>query len=434
MHPILVRIPLPGWKFLGDFTSIPIHSYGVMLGLSLVVGWYLTLGLAQKDGLPKETMANCYVFTALSAVIMSRVLYYVTNPSEFQSIWEIFALWRGGLVAYGGFLGGFVGSVIYLRREKVPLWPWADVAAPSLASGLLLTRIGCYLFGCDFGKPLPSASPEWLKKLGTFPHWTEGTLPRGSGSPAWMQHVQQHLIDFDTAASLPVHPTQIYESLVGGLLLVLLFAVRRHLKFRGQVFLTFTFAYGVLRFLLEMIRDDFERGEFGPHLAEHVMISGGLFVFALAYIVFMAPSVSDPTMRKMTQVIAIIPAVVAFLILRPASFADQTLVQFSTSQWVALLTAVPAAMAYGVYFKAAEAHPESALAIDLDEFYRSHPEVAAAEKGEGDDAPAPATTSVAPKKGATREDPSAASGDAAEGPPPDPTAGGAPRSADNRQE
>lgn len=376
MHPILVRIPLPGWKFLGDFTSIPIHSYGVMLGLSLVVGWYLTLGLAEKDGLPKETMANCYVFTALSAVIMSRVLYYVTNPGEFKSFWELFALWRGGLVAYGGFLGGFVGSAIFLRREKVPLWPWGDVAAPSLASGLLFTRLGCYLFGCDFGKPLPSGSPEWLKKMGTFPHWSEGTLPRGSGSPAWVQHVQQHLLDFDSSGSLPVHPTQIYESLVGGLLLLLLFAVRRNLKFRGQVFLTFTFAYGVLRFLLEMIRDDSERGEFGPHMAEHIMIAGGLLVFALAYIFFMAPSVSDPTMRKMTQVIALVPPLVAFLLLRPASFADQTLLQFSTSQWVALLTAVPAAMAYGVYFKAAQAHPESALALNLDEFYRAHPEAA----------------------------------------------------------
>ncbi len=434
MHPILVRIPLPGWKFLGDFTSIPIHSYGVMLGLSLVVGWYLTLGLAEKDGLPKETMANCYVFTALSAVIMSRVLYYVTNPGEFQSIWEIFALWRGGLVAYGGFLGGFVGSVIYHRREKVPLWPWADVAAPSLASGLLLTRIGCYLFGCDFGKPLPSASPDWLKKLGTFPHWTEGTLPRGSGSPAWMQHVQQQLIDFDTAGSLPVHPTQIYESLVGGLLLVLLFAVRRNLKFRGQVFLTFTFAYGVLRFLLEMIRDDFERGEFGPHLAEHVMISGGLLVFALAYIIFMAPSVGDPTMRKMTQVIALVPAVVAFLILRPASFADQTLVQFSTSQWVALLTAVPAAMAYGVYFKAAEAHPESALAVNLDEFYREHPEVAAAEKGGDEDVAVPAAASTSPPKSTPRGDTSAAPKDDGESPPPEPSGEVDRRSADNRQE
>jgi len=130
----------------------------------------------------------------------------------------------------------------------------------------------------------------------------------------------------------------------------------------------------VLRFLLEILRDDFERGEFGPHIAEHIMIAGGLLVFALAYIFFMAPSVSDPTMRKMTQVIALVPPVVAFLLMRPASFAEANLLQLSTSQWVALLTSVPAAMAYAVYFKAAEAHPESALALNLDEFYRTHPE------------------------------------------------------------
>jgi phosphatidylglycerol:prolipoprotein diacylglycerol transferase len=234
-----------------------------------------------------------------------------------------------------------------------------------------------------------------------------------------VQHVQQHLLDFDAPGSLPVHPTQIYESLVGGLLLLLLLGIRRNLKFRGQVFLTFTFAYGVLRFLLEMIRDDFERGEFGPHVAEHIMIAGGLLVFALSYIFFMAPSVSDPTMRKMTQVIALVPAVVAFLLMRPASFAEQTLLQFSTSQWVALLTAVPAALAYGVYFKAAEAHPASALALDLEEFYRAHPEAAPGAKGpEGAGEPADekaeaSAPSAASAKDATGDDPKSAEGEQA---------------------
>ena len=102
MHPILFRIPLPGWNIpgLGQITSLPIYSYGVMLGLSIVVGWYLTLGLARRDGLPQEDMANCYVFTALMAIIGSRVLYVVTNLDEFHSLGDMFALRRGGLVAH----------------------------------------------------------------------------------------------------------------------------------------------------------------------------------------------------------------------------------------------------------------------------------------------------------------------------------------------
>jgi phosphatidylglycerol:prolipoprotein diacylglycerol transferase len=396
MHPILLKIPLPGWKlpWLGELHSIPIHSYGVMLGLSLVVGWYLTLGLAEKDGMPKETLANCYVVTAISAVIMSRVLYFVTNPDEFKSVWELFALWRGGLVAYGGFIGGFLGSYVYLRRNKIPLLPWADVATPSLASGLLLTRIGCYLFGCDFGKPLPDGAPGWLKTAGTFPHWPDGTVPRGTGSPAWLQHLSHNLVSPESVASLPVHPTQIYESLVGLSLLVLLRWVRKHQKFRGQVFLVFTFAYGVLRFLLEIVRDDPERGAFPPHLPEHIMISGALLLFGLGYILCIAQSVPDRTLRRMTQAVAVVPAIVAYLLLRPESFAEQTLVLLSTSQWIGLLTGLPAAVFFAVLYKASLAHPESAMSLDLTEHYAligQKPEAApkAAEAEPVDEAPPP---------------------------------------------
>src|SRR5205085_11549454 len=86
--------------------NLPIYSYGVMLGLSLVVGWYLTLTLSARDGLPKETMANCYVVTAMAAIAGSRILYIVTNLDEFRAnvhdpnsaldFASFFALRRGG--------------------------------------------------------------------------------------------------------------------------------------------------------------------------------------------------------------------------------------------------------------------------------------------------------------------------------------------------
>jgi phosphatidylglycerol:prolipoprotein diacylglycerol transferase len=224
------------------------------------------------------------------------------------------------------------------------------------------------MFGCDFGKPLSGSAPEWLKKLGTFPHWPDGTLDHGSGSPAWVQHVQHRGLSFDAPASFPVHPTQIYESLVGLFLLGVLLFVRKHQKFRGQVFMVFTFGYGVLRFLLEIIRDDIERGEYGPTLAEHLILPGSLALFALAYSFGMAQSVKDPIMRRMTQAISFIPAIVAYLVLKPESFADQNLVKLSTSQWVGLLTGVAAAIAYGIYWKAAEAHPTSAMSLGLEGF------------------------------------------------------------------
>ena len=346
-----------------DMGPVPIYSYGVMLGLSLVVGWYLTLGLAERDGLPKETMANCYVVTAVAAVVGSRVLYILTNLNEFDTLGSLFAMRRGGLVAYGGFLGGLAGSYFFLRRARIPLLPWADVAVPSLASGLMITRIGCYLFGCDFGQPLKPGAPAFLQKLGSFPHWPAGTLDSGSGSPAWAQHHNAHLIDDTATHSLPVHPTQIYESLVGLALLALLLFARSKQKFRGQIFFLFAFAYGVCRYLLEVLRDDAERGSIPPSLPEHILVPLGYAILAAGFAIGFSHLISNMVARRVAQVVAFIPAVLLFIALKPEAF--ETNMQFSTSQFIAITTGFAASVAFAVFYKAALAHPEAAMALRL---------------------------------------------------------------------
>ncbi len=349
---------------------LPIYSYGVMLGLSLVVGWYLTLGLAERDGLPKEVMANNYVVTAVAAVAGSRILYILTNLDEFESFSAMMDVRKGGLVAYGGFLGGFVGSLVYLRTYRISLLPWADVAVPSLASGLMITRIGCYLFGCDFGHQLASTAPGFLQKLGTFPRWDVGLIDPSatggpSGSPAWLQHLKKHLISEDAVSSLPVHPTQLYESLVGASLLALLLLSRRYQKFRGQIFLIFTFAYGVCRFMLEMLRADDERGWIPPSLPEHILLPLAFILFAVGYVVGPSKMIENQTIRTATRVLGFVPAVIVFFVLKPESFGTSVTVQLSTSQAVALLTGVAACMAFSVYYQAALAHPAAAMTIAL---------------------------------------------------------------------
>src|SRR5205823_6606046 len=85
---IAVALGIAGYVYRAstyEAENVPIYSYGVMLGMSLIVGWYITLPLAKRDGLPAETMANCYVVTALAALVGSRILYVLTNPTEFPS-------------------------------------------------------------------------------------------------------------------------------------------------------------------------------------------------------------------------------------------------------------------------------------------------------------------------------------------------------------
>jgi phosphatidylglycerol---prolipoprotein diacylglyceryl transferase len=378
MHPVLFRIPLPELTLplVGKLSSIPIYSYGVMLGLSLVVGWYLTLGLAEKEGMDRERMANNYVVTALAAVLFARLLYVATNLSEFTTVpadvaattstvsyffSRVFSMREGGLVAYGGFIGGWVGSLLYLRRAKLRILPWADVAVPSLAAGLGITRVGCYLFGCDYGKPLASDAPAWLKGLGTFPKWAEATLPSGVGSPAWQEHVSRGMIDASATASLPVHPTQIYESTVGFVLLGILLAARRRQRFRGEICFLFFFLYGVARFGLEILRDDPERGNLPLALPEHVMMPLCLGIFAIAFVVAFSKSIPHRRLRQVAQGLAFLPAIAAALSLRPASFAAAQTVSLSTSQFIALASAVVFGAWYVLLDKLAVEQPEQAM-------------------------------------------------------------------------
>jgi phosphatidylglycerol:prolipoprotein diacylglycerol transferase len=367
MHPVLFRIPIPGWNLplLGKVSAIPIYSYGVMLGLSLVVGWYLTLGLAQKDGLDREQMANCYVVTALVAVLGSRIVFLITNPAEYHSISDLFAFRGGGLVAYGGFLGGFAGSYVFLRIKGKRLLPWADVAVPSLASGLAITRLGCFLYGCDYGRLLPGGAPAWLKRIGSFPKWPEGTLPEGSGSPAWVEHLNRKLIEPGAKTSLPVHPTQIYEALVGLLLLALLLWVRKTQRFRGQVFFIATFAYGLIRFLLELVRDDPERGSLPIAQAEHVLIPICLLLFAAGY-TQIAKIIEDARVRTASIAVAFAAPVLAAIKMYPGQFAPPEPTSLSTSQFIGLASALVVAGMYSVHDRAARAHPEAAMALDDD--------------------------------------------------------------------
>jgi phosphatidylglycerol:prolipoprotein diacylglycerol transferase len=364
-----------------EAANLPIYSYGVMLGLSLVVGWYLTLTLSEREGLPKETMANCYVVTAVAAIVGSRLLYIVTNIDEFRvnqhdsssviDFASFFALRRGGLVAYGGFLGGYIGSWLYLQKHKIRLMPWADVAVPSLAAGLLITRIGCYLFGCDFGKRLSPTAPAFLAKLGTFPHWATGTLDgNGDGAPAWSKHLDAAGHGTPAAAELlkmnhsfPVHPTQIYESIVGLALLALLLWQRKHQKFRGQIFFLFAFAYGYLRFLIEMLRDDSERGEFGT-FPLHLFVPGALTIMALAFVFGISLGITNLRTRMIARVLAFVPPVVAYVMLVPVKFGEVVQAHPSTSQWIGLLSAVVVAVFYAQFWELARKSPKAAMSLE----------------------------------------------------------------------
>lgn len=291
MDPILVRVP---------GVNLPIQAYSGMLAVSFFVGWFLVMRLGRQAGLDRPFLASAFTWAAVSAIVGSRLLYIVANPSEFYgaSVLEWINLRNGGIVAYGGFLGGFVGSWIYVRLRGRPFLPWADTVAPGLASGLGITRLGCFLQGCDYGQPVAADAPAWLKAAAVrFPNWDVaypdlqakadvglGWLAEGlRGAPAYLDHVRRGLVDEGSATSLPVYPTQLLESAVGWSALVLLLVVRRRQRFAGQLLLVFAGYYGVLRFLLEFLRGDPQRGGLGPLSTSQVVAIVTVGIAAVAW-------------------------------------------------------------------------------------------------------------------------------------------------------
>ncbi len=321
---------------------LPIYGFGVMLCAGLFAGWFLCLANAARDGLSRDASAQTYVAAAVCGIAGARALYVVTNYGAFASFGEALAVRSGGLVFYGGVLGGFAGAWFYAKRRRLDFLAWTDAAAPSLALGSMLGRMGCYFAGCDYGRLLGPGASRFLVKLGTFPRWPDAVAGPGAGSPAWVDQVLYRGLPFDRATAMPVHPTELYESVTSGVVLLLLILLRPHKQFRGQVFLAFVALYGAMRFALEMVRDDPERGAYGPLIARGAVAAIGFALLAAAFAAGPARSLTRQRSRAAAYALALASPLVAYVTMAK----ERDPMALSTSQWIAIGSSIAAAFVW----------------------------------------------------------------------------------------
>lgn len=238
---------------LFDLGPIPVHTYGLLLATALLVAISVTARLAQKDGVPRRLTWDLGFVIVLSSVVGAKLLliitawdYYLTDLSRLFSLDFL----RAGGVYYGGFLGAVAGSYFYCRTQ--PLMPFrvmADAAAPAIALGQAIGRLGCFAAGCDYGRP--SDVPWAVTFTSEYAHRLVGT-----------------------PLHLPLHPYQLYESGLSLLFFVALLAAHGRRRFQGQVFALYLIGYGLIRFWLEFYRGDADRGfVFGEALSTSQFIS-----------------------------------------------------------------------------------------------------------------------------------------------------------------
>ncbi len=248
MHPILFR--------LGPLT---IHTYGVMLALGALAGLLLLRRLARAAGQDPERLQGLALWVLLAGMAGARIGFMVLEPGGLSRPWEILAIWRGGLVFYGGLAAALPVAWWQGRRLGMPLPALADLLAPALALAQAFGRLGCFFSGDSFGRPWDG---PWAVTFND-PH----TLaPRG----------------------VPLHPTQLY---ISAALFIIAFALWRLFPRRrrpGQVALAYGLLHGTARLLIEPLRGDWRGQVLWAGLTPTGLFALALVLACLAGLVWMA--------------------------------------------------------------------------------------------------------------------------------------------------
>jgi phosphatidylglycerol:prolipoprotein diacylglycerol transferase len=245
-------------KVAFEIGSFPVHWFGLLVAVGFIVGIWTAGRRAARDGIAAEKVADAGVWLIVGGILGARGLYVISYWKEqfAGAPWtEIFMVQHGGLVFYGGFIGGTLAALLYLWKAKLPLWKFADALAPSIALGSSIGRFGCLMNGCCYGR---ATAVPWAI------HFPADHETKGMG----------------------VHPTQIYDSLLNLALCAALARLHRRKQFDGQVFAIYLMCYAVLRSFVEIFRGDYPVRYLGgiatpAHLVSVGILLGGLFLYFL---------------------------------------------------------------------------------------------------------------------------------------------------------
>jgi phosphatidylglycerol---prolipoprotein diacylglyceryl transferase len=239
LYPDIIRI--------GDFV---ITSFGVMMFLSFISAAWLVGKQLERYGLPKELGWDMLAWCAVGGILGAKFYYLALHWQDLLAnpVGELLS--RGGLVWYGGLIGGVFAYYLQVRSRKLPVATMYDATAPALAFAYAVGRLGCFLVGDDYGR----YTEAWYGVA--FPRGappsTADILRNQMGEP-----VPAHIPD---SAVVAVHPTQLYEIALALVMFAILWRLGTRRGFRaGQLFSVYMVLYGIERFVIEFVRAKTDR-------------------------------------------------------------------------------------------------------------------------------------------------------------------------------
>lgn len=277
MFPILFRI--------GDFE---VTSFGLMMFLSFITAAWIVGKQLQRYGMKKDLAWDMLAWVAIGGILGAKFYYLALHWQDLVANPRAELLSRGGLVWYGGLIGGIVAYYLQIRARKLPTALMFDATAPALALSYAVGRLGCFLVGDDYGVPTDA--------------WYGIAFPNGS-PPSTAGNLRQ--IGVDVAASIPdstvlaVHPTQLYEIALALIMFAVLWRLGGKRLHQGQLFGLYMIFYAIERFLIEFVRAKGDRILLGlstSQLASMLLIGAGVYLWTRQRRAPLAP-VGEPAPR-----------------------------------------------------------------------------------------------------------------------------------------
>ena len=221
---------------------LTITWYGLLIAAGILLAMCFAFYQCKKFGVIADKLMDAALGGVIGGIIGARLYYVAFRWDDYKdNLMDIFKTWQGGMAIYGGLIGGLLVGLLIAKLRHIRILPAMDVAVMGFLIGQSVGRWGNFVNVEAFGG--------------------NTTLPWGMTSPAITEYLRAHYADLTALGmqidpTAPVHPTFLYESLWCALGFVLLFIYSKRRRFDGEIFLLYSFWYGLGRFFIEGLRTD----------------------------------------------------------------------------------------------------------------------------------------------------------------------------------
>lgn len=221
--------------------GLEVRWYGLIIVVGIILAFLYACYRGKQEGFSSDDMMDLFLYVVVFSIIGARAYYVLTTLDQYHSLYDVIAVWNGGLAIYGAVITGAVVITIVCRIKKKSVLKALDMIAPGVMIGQLIGRWGNFCNGEAFGD---------ISKFEFF-GFTKATP--NAGSLPWIMEVNSYASGYRT---LTVHPTFLYESVWNLIGFIIINAFYKKKSFDGEIVLMYAVWYGFGRMFIEGLRSD----------------------------------------------------------------------------------------------------------------------------------------------------------------------------------